>query len=203
MTVSEQLDVPADEQASAARLANPRMGAVSHGIVRVVAVMAAVSDGTPCGVTISSLTPVSFEPPMMLVALQQSSRMLGILANGVGFGLSILAADQQDIAQQFARRLRPVGADRFAGVGYRVGALTGAPLLRDAIGWLECRTVDIADTGDHALVIGEVLDESRNSATSFDPLMHGPDGYRRLLRSRPNARHQQPATETEVQGEQR
>jgi len=188
MTVSEQLAAPADGQSNAARLANPGMGAVSHGIVRVVAVLAAVSDGTPCGVTVSSLTPVSFQPPMMLVALQQSSRMLDILASGVGFGLSILAADQQDIARHFARRLRPVGADQFAGIGYRIGPLAGAPLLRDAIGWLECRTIDIADTGDHALVIGEVLDESRNGATTFDPLLHGPDGYRRLLRSRPNAR---------------
>ena len=187
MTTGSPLVAP-EGRVGAGESANPGMGAVSHGIVRVVAVLTTVADGAPCGVTVSSLTPVSFEPPMMLVALQQSSRMLDILVHGVGFGLSILAADRQDIARHFARRLRPVGADQFAGFDYRIGQLAGAPLLRDAIGWLECRTVDLADAGDHALVIGEVLAESRNSATTFDPLLHGADGYRRLVRSRSTAR---------------
>jgi flavin reductase (DIM6/NTAB) family NADH-FMN oxidoreductase RutF len=182
--VQRQAAIPPDQRflsvGAVPRSAQDGMGAVSHGIVRVVAVMTVIADDGPCGMTVSSLTPVSFDPPMMLVALRRSSRMLEILAHGVGFGLSILAAEQQDIARHFACRLRPVGADHFAAVGYRIGALAGAPLLRDAIGWLECRTVKIADTGDHALVIGQVLDEARNGATPFDPLLHGPDGYRRL-----------------------
>jgi len=158
-----------------------QMGAVSHGIVRVVAVLTASTADGPRGMTVSSLTPVSFEPPMMLVALRRSSRMLSVLTAGLGFGLSILAADQEATARHFASRRVPSGGHQFTGLDYRTGQVAGAPLLDDAIGWLECRTVDIADTGDHAIVIGEILDESRNSATTFDPLLHGPDGYRRLL----------------------
>jgi flavin reductase (DIM6/NTAB) family NADH-FMN oxidoreductase RutF len=182
--IQQQATVPPDERFhSVGPVPRPTpegMGAVSHGIVRVVAIMTAISDDGPYGMTVSSLTPVSFDPPMMLVALRQSARMLDILTAGVGFGLSILAADQQDIARYFAGRRRPRGQQQFHGFDHRMGPLVDTPLLSDAIGWLECRTVDIADTGDHALVIGEVLDEARNGAITFDPLLHGPDGYRRL-----------------------
>ena len=157
-----------------------RLGAVSHGIVGVVAVLTVRTGETVCGITISSLTPVSFDPPLVVVAIRESSRIRAVLADAPGFGISVLAADQETTARHFASRRRPTGRRQFDGFAIHPGPVTGSPLLNAALGWLDCRTFRITPTGDHALVIGEVADEVRNGFSDATPLLHGPSGYHRL-----------------------
>ena len=77
-----------------------------------------------------------------------------LLRDAGGFALSLLAGDQEAIAQHFARGVPPFA--HWHGIATRAGA-AGAPLIEDALGWLECRTGDGLDVGDHTFFVGEVL----------------------------------------------
>ena len=81
-----------------------------------------------------------------------------LLREADAFGLSLLAADQAAVAQHFARGVPPIAM--WHGVGWRAGE-TGAPLIDDSIGWLQCRPADEHATGDHTFFVGEVVDLGR------------------------------------------
>ena len=122
-----------------------------------VSVVATAHDGVRYGMTVNSLTSVSLDPTLMLFCCERDSSLHEpLLAAGV-WGASILSAEQQSVAAWFATRGRP-GVDQFEGQDARAGALTGAPLLNDALAWFECRTWATYDGGDHTIVVGEVLD---------------------------------------------
>ena len=88
-------------------------------------------------------------------------------AEAGGFALSLLAGDQEDVAQHFARGVPPFA--HWHGIATRAGA-EGAPLIDDALGWLECRLDGEHDAGDHTLFVGEVLAAERGRAAS--PLVY-------------------------------
>jgi len=85
-----------------------------------------------------------------------------LLREAGGFALSLLAGDQEAVAQHFARGVPPFA--HWHGIGTREGA-EGAPLIDDALGWLECRLADDIDAGDHTLFVGEVLGAERGRST--------------------------------------
>jgi flavin reductase (DIM6/NTAB) family NADH-FMN oxidoreductase RutF len=68
--------------------------------------------------------------------------------------VSLLAAEQEPLAEHFARGVPPIGM--WQGVEARDGEL-GAPLLEGALGWLECRLVDEVAAGTHTFFVGEVV----------------------------------------------
>ncbi|AJE80480.1 oxidoreductase [Streptomyces albus] len=106
-------------------------------------------------VAVSSFVSVSLQPPLVSLALRRDSDILPtLLATGV-WAVSILDVAGVDLAealdgdrQDRARALSTCTASP--------GPLTGA-LVLDAPGWLECTLHDHHDTGDHTVVIGEVL----------------------------------------------
>jgi flavin reductase (DIM6/NTAB) family NADH-FMN oxidoreductase RutF len=81
-----------------------------------------------------------------------------LLRSAGGFALSLLAGDQERLAQHFARGVPPFA--HWHGVSTRPGA-AGAPLLEDALGWLECENRAAHEAGDHTLFVGEVLHAER------------------------------------------
>jgi flavin reductase (DIM6/NTAB) family NADH-FMN oxidoreductase RutF len=108
-----------------------------------------------------------------------------VLEEAGSFALSVLAEDQEPIARYFADSSRPAGAAQFAGVGYRIGAATGAPLLGGALAWLECELEHAYDGGDHSIFLGRVLTVERG--TLRDPLLYFGGAYRRPGDGRPAA----------------
>lgn len=118
-----------------------------------VAVVTAISDeGDKLGLTISSFNSVSLAPPLVLWSLMQSSSSLQAFRCVRHFAINVLSAEQQPLAEQFARR----GADRWVGVAHAQG-FGGSPLLDGAIATFECRSHSHLDAGDHVIFIGEVL----------------------------------------------
>jgi flavin reductase (DIM6/NTAB) family NADH-FMN oxidoreductase RutF len=71
--------------------------------------------------------------------------------------VSVLAADQEQVARHFADRGRPRGLAQFAGLCWRPAPAGGAPLLAGAIAWLECELAEMHPGGDHSIVLGRVL----------------------------------------------
>jgi flavin reductase (DIM6/NTAB) family NADH-FMN oxidoreductase RutF len=104
---------------------------------------------------------LSLEPPLVGVAVNRQAAMHELLREAGGFALSLLAGDQEAVAQHFARGVPPLA--HWHGIATREGA-EGAPLLEDALGWLECRLHAEHDAGDHTLFVGDVLAAERGRA---------------------------------------
>ena len=62
---------------------------------------------------------------------------------------------------------------------HRRGERTGAPLLRESLATVECRTTAVHEAGDHHVVVGEVLDLELTAAQEH-PLLYWASGYHGL-----------------------
>jgi flavin reductase (DIM6/NTAB) family NADH-FMN oxidoreductase RutF len=106
----------------------------------------------PFGVTIGSLVALSLEPALVGVAIGRHTQAHELVRDEQGFAVSVLGADQEALAQHFARNMPPIAL--FAGVATRDG--TRGPLLDDALAWLECAVRAEHDVGDHTFFAAEV-----------------------------------------------
>ena len=106
--------------------------------------------GEPHGTTVSAFTPLSMEPALLLVSLDNASRLLTLLEPGTAVGVNVLAAGQADLGSRFASQT----ADRWRGLAWRVEA--GAPALTERHAFIGIETAQLIPAGDHTLVVGEV-----------------------------------------------
>jgi flavin reductase len=148
-------DVSAADRASTIDV--DRFRTVLGRFVTGVTIMTTVADGVPHAMTASSVASVSLEPPLVLVCVDREAVMADHVRAGEVFALSMLADDQAGLSVTFADPSRPSGAAQFEGVATRT-AVTGAPLIVGAVGWVDTRVWRIYDGGDHLIVLGEVVD---------------------------------------------
>lgn len=109
-------------------------------------------DKPPVGVTISSFTSVSLEPPLVLFCLDTKNADLPTFLENGSFAVNILREDQREISIRFAARSP---GNRFDGVEM-VTWDTGAPILTGCLANLECKITRTHEEGDHLVIIGEV-----------------------------------------------
>ncbi len=94
------------------------------------------------------------DPARVAVAVAKSDYTYEFVSSSRVFALHLLGKEQVDLARHFGFQSgRKV--DKFAAVPFEAG-VTGAPVLRDALGYVECRVVQELDTGPHVLFVGEV-----------------------------------------------
>jgi flavin reductase (DIM6/NTAB) family NADH-FMN oxidoreductase RutF len=124
--------------------------ALGHFASGVAVVTSLTPQGAPLGLTISSFSALSLEPPLVMFALRHASRLHEAFVRTRGFAVNVLGADQQDMMRRFSRP-----DDRFAGLVYEQG-FDAAPLLPGAILWLECELHSVQPGGDHSIIIGAV-----------------------------------------------
>lgn len=129
-------------------------------------------DGRPHGMTASSLTSASLEPPLVLVCVDHAARMHPFITSADAFVVNVLAGDQEDLSRRFA----DPHDDRFDGVGYRTSA-SGLVLLDGALAHIECRRHTLYEAGDHTIVLGRVVG---GDAREGGPLMYFRGGYAEL-----------------------
>ena len=118
-----------------------------------VGVVTTTAGGGWHGMTASSFSSVSLDPPLVLVCLAEHIYTHRLVAGSGVFAVSILAKDQTAIGERFAGR---VPGERFAGQPWEPQR-TGAPVLSTALAWLDCRVVHAYPGGDHTIFVGEVL----------------------------------------------
>jgi flavin reductase len=140
-----------------------------------VAVVTVALQDAEVGLTVSSLVSLSLEPPLVGISISRFAALHELLRDAQAFGVSILAAGQEHLAQHFARGVPPIAL--WTGIERRAGA-SGVPLLDGALGWLECRLAAEYETGDHTLFVGEVTAAERG--TGDPPLVHIGQAYRPL-----------------------
>lgn len=104
------------------------------------------------GMTANAVMSLSLDPPLVVVSVDKSASMHGLLQQGQCFAINILRHEQEELSNRFAQR----GPKEFADLATKV-AESGAPILLDALAYLDCRLVEIAAAGDHDMFIGECL----------------------------------------------
>ncbi len=140
-----------------------------------VAVVTVAVEDAELGLTVSSLVSLSLDPPLVGISISGFAALHELLREAEAFGVSILAAGQEHLAQHFARGVPPIAL--WTGIERRTGA-SGVPLLEGALGWLECRLAAEHETGDHTLFVGEVTAVERGPGDP--PLVHIGQAYRPL-----------------------
>jgi flavin reductase len=117
-----------------------------------IAVVTVDSAGGRLGLTVGTLVSLSLAPPLVGVAIARQAALHELLREAGVFGVSLLAAGQEALAQHFARGVPPIAL--WQGIAVLEGER--APLLEGAVGWLECSIAAEHETGDHTFFVGTV-----------------------------------------------
>jgi flavin reductase (DIM6/NTAB) family NADH-FMN oxidoreductase RutF len=140
----------------------------------VAVVVARADDGTELGITASSVTSLSLDPPMVLVCVGRDSDLHPHIVGAADFSISVLAAGQEALAARFATRGRQILALSDEDVDRVWAAL---PLVKGAVARLYCRRSAVFEGGDHSIVTGTV---EWSDASGGDPLCYHRSAYVRL-----------------------
>jgi len=130
-------------------------------------------DGENHGMTANAVTSLSLDPPLVLVAVDRRAGMHAALHKGQCFALNIL----NDTHEHLSRRFATSGPKEFADLSVTT-AVTGAPILTEALGWVDCRITEVLPGGDHDIFIGEILAGGHNEEGR--PLLYFGGKYRKL-----------------------
>jgi flavin reductase len=136
-----------------------------------VSVVVAEADGRLAALTVSSLVSLSLDPPLVGISIALQASLHELLRNADEWTASILAGDQEHLAQHFARSVPPIAL--WNGIDVRDD---DPRLLAGAAGWLVARTVAEHRTGDHTFFVGEIVSIEEGAAPTSLTYVHR--GYR-------------------------
>jgi flavin reductase (DIM6/NTAB) family NADH-FMN oxidoreductase RutF len=139
-----------------------------------VSVVTTNSGGRIYGLTVSSFSSLSLDPPLILVCLHNENRLPAMIAQAGGFAVSILCRKQEAASNYFAKSGREATTD-FTEID---GEWTpsGQPIIARALATIVCELQDQLPQGDHTIVVGRVIQAS--ASDDGEPLLY----YRREYR---------------------
>ena len=149
-----------------ARALRQVLGAFVTGVTVITTVD---SEGRPHGLTANSFSSVSLDPPLILWSQSLTAPSHPVFRDAERFVVNILADDQVEVSNRFARG----STDKFAGCEWTPG-LGGVPLVKGCAAYLECRRMDSFPGGDHVVFLGQV---ERIERTGRSPLVFGSGKY--------------------------
>ena len=141
-----------------------QIGRALAGAVTIVAARERGSNAV-VGLTVSSFVTLSFDPPLVMFAIQHDANSYPAIVSCRHFGVSVLGADQDDVAKRFSVK----GKDKTTGTVLETGKVLAVPLIEGSLAQIECSTSQIFISGDHAIVVGLV--ESARTREG-DPLLY-------------------------------
>ncbi|MBA2287345.1 MAG: flavin reductase [Ktedonobacteraceae bacterium] len=124
--------------------------------------------------TANWLSQVSFEPPLLVVSVENTSMSLPMMLRSRLFTVNTLRAGDRQLAADLGKSALKV-PDKLANIAYTLGA-NGCPILRDALAWVACEVRHTVAAGDSTLVVGEVVDAGMLS--EGQPLTMAEAGFR-------------------------
>lgn len=127
------------------------IGRSAAGAVSVVAAYNADGSGV-AALTVSSFVTLSFDPPLVMFAIQHAGAGFRSMVESKAFGVSLLTANQRAVAERFAAR----GSGQRDPRDFVTGQALRVPLIDDALAQVECSTHQLVMSGDHAIVVGLV-----------------------------------------------
>ena len=141
-----------------------QIGRASAGAVSVVAAHDARQNCT-VALTVSSFVTLSFDPPLVMFAIQHNAESYASMVESKCFGVSLLSVDQAHIGKRFASK----GPDKIAATRFDEGTALHVPLIPNALAQVECLTNQVVLSGDHAIVVG-LVESARTRAG--EPLLY-------------------------------
>ena len=108
--------------------------------------------GAIVGLTASSFVTLSFEPPMVMFAIQQHADSYASIVSSKAFGVSLLGSGQSQIASLFATK----GREKYERTSFSDGGTLKVPLIEGSLAEIECLTSQVFVSGDHAIIVGLV-----------------------------------------------
>ena len=143
-----------------------------------VTVVTTALEGQLHGLTANAVTSVSLHPCLVLVCIDHDANSYRLISESGIFAVNILSWQQQILADRFAGRAPLVNAS-FDGVTYRAGS-TGAPILEDALAWVECHLTQRVTAGDHDIFVGTAVAAGAAVGEAQEPLLFYRSRYARL-----------------------
>ncbi|MDZ4721065.1 MAG: flavin reductase family protein [Roseiflexaceae bacterium] len=137
-----------------------------------VTVVTTEFEGQFYGMTVSSFSSLSLDPPLILFCVDNQLTTHAALLGAGKFVVNVLEQSQEHLSRRFAKR----DIEKFQGVAYQSGALD-LPVLDGALAVIECRLYSTAPGGDHTIFIGEVLEMQIGDGL---PLLYYRGGYHEL-----------------------
>ena len=125
------------------------------------------------GMTANAVTSLSLDPPLVILCVQKDSVFYSKLKESGCFALTILSADQREISDRFAFK----GPKDFSGLDTTT-AVTGAPVLNDGLGWVDCTLHEVLPGGDHDIFVGEIV--AGEAVKEGEPLLYLGGKYAKL-----------------------
>ncbi|HXF95356.1 MAG TPA: flavin reductase family protein [Gemmatimonadales bacterium] len=120
-------------------------------------VITVAAEGEEHGMTANWVTQAAFEPPMVAVAVENTSKTIGMIRDSHHFAVNVLLAGQRDLAGKLGRSSAQA-PQKLKGIKTKPAPGAGTPVLAECLGWVECRLVTTLPAGDHTLVLGEVIE---------------------------------------------
>lgn len=132
-----------------------------------VAVISTAHDDKLWGFTANSFVSVSLNPPLISFCRKKESGSFEAFNASSHFTINILASDQAEISKHFAQSMQ----DKFKDIDYEISNLTGSPLIKGAVCFIECTKYKQFECGDHVIFVGEVIktkiNQDKNSLIYF------------------------------------
>ena len=141
-----------------------QIGRAAAGAVSVVTAFDRPNN-TVIGLTVTSFVTLSFDPPLVMFAIQHSASCYPAMISSESFGVSLLSTHQAGIARRFATR----GADKSVGTRFETGQVLNVPLVAESLVQVECLRKETFMSGDHAIVVG-LVEAARTR--EGDPLLY-------------------------------
>ena len=144
----------------------------------VTVVTSILPSGDQFGLTVSAFSSLSLDPPLVLICIRNESTATKLFKESMKYCVNILAEDQRPIAETFS--LAGEGG-RFNHLDYYPGK-TGSAIIRNTIGYIDCKIVRVVEAGDHHIFIGEAVDVN---AEKKEPLLYIDRHYVKLEKEEP------------------
>jgi 3-hydroxy-9,10-secoandrosta-1,3,5(10)-triene-9,17-dione monooxygenase reductase component len=144
-----------------------RFRAVMGHFATGVTIITASSEGGPVGMTANAVCSLSLEPLLLLACFDNTSRTLPVVRETGRFGVNVLAAGQQALAELFASKIPE--AEKFAEVPHTVH--DGIPVIEGTLAWVGCRLERLIAGGDHTIGIGAVETAEVAANEDSEPLI--------------------------------
>jgi flavin reductase (DIM6/NTAB) family NADH-FMN oxidoreductase RutF len=121
-----------------------------------VTVVAARHGPLLAGMTANAIATISIDPPILMASIARKAETHGAIIGSHAFAVSVLADDQQELADCFAQPTTAAKLTRFCDAAWHE-AETGSPILEGALAYFDCRLTERHAVGDHTMFLGEIV----------------------------------------------